>query len=199
MKKTFADKKRRMRTIFLRLRKAYPDTRCALYFRTPWELLVATVLSARALLLLSSYQRLKQADPGFNPANVLTMKMLVSEDTYRTRAIGFFTELLERVRALPGVQAAATTLDLPLDGWVWDVRYTAPSEGGGDQKHGAHQHQISKDYFRAMGIPLLMGRDFHDSDSMKTGDQVVIVNEDLARRTYGVANVLGRHIFDEKG
>ncbi|MFH1800264.1 MAG: endonuclease III [Candidatus Omnitrophota bacterium] len=47
MKETFADKKRRVRTIFLRLRKSYPDTRCALYFRTPWELLVAAVLSAQ--------------------------------------------------------------------------------------------------------------------------------------------------------
>lgn len=47
MKETMADKKKRLRAIFLRLRKAYPDTRCALYFRTPWELLVATVLSAQ--------------------------------------------------------------------------------------------------------------------------------------------------------
>ncbi len=163
------------------------------------EVVLATVLSASAFLLLNSYQRLKQVDPGFDPGNVLTIKMLVSEDTYRTRATVFFRELLERVRALPGVQAAATTLDLPLDGWVWDVRYTAAPEGGGDQKHGAHQHQISRDYFRTMGIPLLMGRDFRDSDTMLTGNQVVIVNEDLARRTFGVTNVLGRHIFDEKG
>jgi endonuclease-3 len=47
MKETFADKKKRLRKIFLRLRKAYPDIRCALYFETPWELLVATVLSAQ--------------------------------------------------------------------------------------------------------------------------------------------------------
>ena len=163
------------------------------------EVALATVLAASAFLLLNSYQRIIRVDPGFSPRNVLTMKMLVSEDTYRRRATAFFTEVLDRVRALPEVQAAATTLDLPLDGWVWDVRYTAASAGSDVQKHGAHQHHVSRDYFRTMGIPLLLGRDFRDSDTMKTGDQVSIVNAELARRTFGVQNVIGRHIFDEKG
>jgi putative ABC transport system permease protein len=163
------------------------------------EVALATVLSASACLLLNSYRHLKRIDPGFNPGNLLTMKMLVSDDTYRTHPTRFFKELLERVRALPGVQAAATTLDLPLDGWVWDVRYTAASAGSGDQKHSAHQHQISKDYFCTMGIPLLMGRDFRDSDTIMTRYEVAIVNDDLARRTFGVQNVLGQRIFDEKG
>lgn len=125
--------------------------------------------------------------------------MLVSEEIYRSRATQFFAELLERIRALPGVEVAVTSLDLPLDGWVWDVRYTADSAWSYDQTRSAHQHQVSRDYFRAMGIPLLLGRDFRDSDTMQTGNQVAIVNQDLVRRTFGVQNALGQHVFDEKG
>ena len=92
MKETFAAKKKRMRAIFLRLRKAYPDIRCALYFWTPWELLVATVLSAQCTdklvnrvtpALFKKYPNLR-AFAAASPGTV--EKMIRSTGFYRNKA-----------------------------------------------------------------------------------------------------------------
>jgi len=105
MKETLADKKRRVRAIFLRLRKAYPDTRCALHFRTPWELLVATVLSAQCTdklvnrvtpVLFKRYRNVR-AFAAANPGTV--EKAVRSTGFYRNKTrniLGAAKKVLER-------------------------------------------------------------------------------------------------------
>jgi putative ABC transport system permease protein len=151
------------------------------------EVALALVLLIGAGLVMKSFWRIQQVNPGFAADHVLAMEMeLPTDSKYRTRPeqAEFFRRVLENVRSLPMVRSAGVTNQLPLDTsdeprTDFTIVGRAPLPSG--QGYLADYRDASPDYFRAMGIPLLKGRAFTDQDKADR-PMVVIINETLARR-----------------
>jgi predicted permease len=164
------------------------------------EVALAVVLVVGAGLLVKSLAHLYTTDPGFRPERVLTARMLLVPARYEddARRAGVVRQILERVRALPGVRAAGSIHFLPLSGaesgtgaYRLDRPKPAPGEG-----RGASVSVISPGYLAAMSIPIRSGRDLDDGDSLHT-QRVALVNEALAREFYPGEDPLGRPFFVE--
>jgi putative ABC transport system permease protein len=164
-------------------------------------LLVAEVSLALALLvgaglLLRSMAHALSVELGFNPDRLLTMQLQPPDSDYdAARLRVFFDECLARVSALPGVESAATTHALPIDGSQWNTLVHAadkpvPQPG---QFPNTEFTPISANYFEAMGIRLSQGRWFNSADSA-SAPTVAIVNESLARRIWPGEDPLGKRL-----
>jgi putative ABC transport system permease protein len=156
------------------------------------ETALAMVLLAGAGLVIKSFWRLNQTDPGFNPAGVLTAQLDPSGDRYKEfpQVVGFYDQLLERVGSIPGVQNVGiiNSLDATMPASV-DEHAPVPQE----QRPQVATNQVSGDYFRAMGIPLRAGRFFNARD-VKGAPAVVIIDEALARKQFPGEDPLGKHL-----
>jgi putative ABC transport system permease protein len=149
------------------------------------ETALALVLLVGAGLMLKSLYHLIQVSPGFEPARVLTMEMDLRSDQYSKEPaiLNFWQQLLDRVRQIPGVESAALGTVVPLTGNHnrSDVTIEGlPAPGPGEFPHPDY-HIISSAYTNTMGIPLLRGRTFTDSDN-ETAPSVALVNATMARR-----------------
>ncbi len=160
------------------------------------EVALSLMLLIGAGLLFRSFLILQAVKPGFSPRNVLTMRIAPSGEGYREarEQRAFYSQIIERIRALPGVQSAGAISTLPLskgpvNGYVIEGRPPVTA----DKMPGANRRHVSPDYFRTMGIPLLKGRTFTDRDTADNPG-VVIVNEALARREYPAEDPIGRRI-----
>src|SRR5947199_984106 len=164
------------------------------------EFALALVLLVGAGLLIKTFVNLNQVDLGFDPHNVLTMRIALLGPGYqeRSRQTEFFRQLLQKVKSLPGV-ASAAVIDgggLPPDGGNGDSflivgRPTPPPNEFPD----AVNRVISPDYFRTMGIPLVRGRYFTEADN-PDAPRVVIVNERLAQEHWpGGDPIVGQLTF----
>jgi putative ABC transport system permease protein len=174
------------------------------------EVALTFVLLAGAGLLLLSFQRLLQVDPGFAAARVLTCRIDLPGDRYQTHArqILFYHALLEKLRALPGVRAASLASQLPLDNNNWDMLFLIEGkpEPPPHLQPSLQVNLIAPDYFQAMGIPLLQGRDFTEQDNREhvrgassgnnwgDGLNSVIVDEEFAKRYWPNQSPLGQRI-----
>ncbi len=168
-----------------------------------FEVAIAIVVLVCAGLLIESLRRLQNINPGFNSKNVLTLKMGLPDVKYTTeKQVAFYRELLERINALPGVARASAVLPLPLGGDR--VRVSFETEGRpmaqGDLPT-AELRTIGMDYFAAMGIPLVKGRDFTARDNGKAPG-VIIVNSAFVEKFFPGEDPIGKHIkpgisFDE--
>jgi putative ABC transport system permease protein len=165
-------------------------------------LVVGQVALALALLVggglvVRSYQRLLAIDPGFDPAQTLVFNLTLPAGSYRSapQADAFFAELLDRLRTLPGVEAAASTLALPLAGGM-DVEsaFTLPdAPRAPGERAVAKLRPVSLDYLSTMEIPLVEGRGFTSADA-RDAPPVVVVSATLARRYLGGSSPLGRRL-----
>jgi len=160
------------------------------------ELALTLVLLVAAGLLMKNAVRLQHTDSGLQPENVLVMDVALPAARYGTpeRKVAFYREVLQRVRALPGMRRAGLINDLPLRG---STSFNFTVEGRPAPKPGdvpeAFEGVISSDYFRALGIPLRKGRDFEESDGPAT-KPVVIVNEALVQRYFPGEDAIGKRI-----
>ena len=158
------------------------------------EVAFALVLLIGAGLMIKSFIRLQQVDPGFDPNNILALRISLPESKYKEdqQVIAFYQQALERINNLSGVKAGTTSVP-PLKGFSWTSDFTIegrpPEEYGKEVRH----KEISPDYFRALGIPLLSGRLFTDSDN-KDRPVVVIINETLARRFFAGEDPIGKRL-----
>ncbi len=153
-------------------------------------------------LFVRSLQNLKATDTGFRDMdNLITFQLSPARNGYDApRTVHFYSELLDRVRAIPGVRSAALASVPLLHGWEWDS--TTQVEGhqakdGEDMQ--AFMNSLSPGYFETMGIPILQGRDFNRRDIDEAADiareaRVAIVNERFARHFFGDKNPIGRRI-----
>ncbi|MEK6321115.1 MAG: ABC transporter permease [Acidobacteriota bacterium] len=163
------------------------------------EVALAMVLLAGAGLLIKSLARLLASDPGFNPQNVVTMQILPRE-AYPSRAqlMVFHSQLLERLAAMPGVEAVCVLNDRPgfEPGWQNDIN---PEINGEYLKINAGElinvdwGIITSDYFKTMGIPIKQGRSFTEQE-IAQGAPVMLVDEQLANRFWPQGDALGKHI-----
>jgi len=161
------------------------------------EVALAAVLLIGAGLMLRSLHRLLAVNPGLDPANLLTMQLWLSASNYPEahEVTTFYRQTLERIRALPGVEAASAINFLPFSGW-WDfvdfaIEGRAPAAPG--EAFTAPYRVIDPDYFRAMRIPLRQGRPFTEQDTGETTG-VAIINETMARRFWPGENPVGQRI-----
>lgn len=152
------------------------------------EVALSLVLLMGAGVMIQSLLNLRHGDAGFDPNNVLTMRMRLIGARYPTPAqrFAFFQAALQRIRALPGVEAAGTVDDLPFaDG----SSQTLHLEGEAPlvEPVAVQVRQVTPGYLRAMGIPVLHGRDIVDSDA-----EVLLVSRDAAKLYWGDTDPIGR-------
>ena len=161
------------------------------------EMTLAFVLLIAAGLLLKSFVRLQNVDPGFNPHQVLTMDLWLPDTKYsRGKPVSnFLAEVQRRVAVLPGVQSAALADILPLSGSKSDSSFAI--EGSvSDVMPDEQIRTVSPDYFRVLQTPLLRGRFFTDADTADA-PPVAIINQALAKRYWPNENAVGKRItFD---
>ena len=161
------------------------------------EVALALVLLVGASLLLKSFARLQNVNPGFEPKNVLTMEVALPVLKYpRGKPVAdFYAEANRRVKALPGVQAAAFTSILPLSGTNSDSSFVI--EGRDPMVEKAFPDEeiryVTPEYFSVLTVPLLQGRFFNDGDQFD-GPRVVIVNNSFAKKWFPNQEVVGKRI-----
>lgn len=163
------------------------------------EIAISFVLMVGAGLLLRSFGKLLQVDPGFQPEKLLAVTVFLPERKYAHGApqTAFFDALLERARNLPDVVSAAAVTTLPMNpvGINYDLPFSVDGEAP-EAATGAPRLDFrlaSPDYFRTLGVPLLRGRDFNRDDRHGT-PPVTIVNQTLARRFFGSSDPVGRRV-----
>ena len=165
------------------------------------QVTVSLVLVIAGALFVRALVRAASIDPGFIQRNVDVVTLDLSLSGYgEADALAFANRALERVRALPGVQAASFTVDLPLDGGrlgLGRLRVPGQQPPNGMDWLPADWNAVSSDHFTTLGIPLLRGRDFTAADG-KSAPAVIIVNEAMARSVWHTTDVIGRQFEDDK-
>lgn len=156
------------------------------------EVAISLVLMCGSVLLFKSLVRLQMVDIGANTTNVISASVDINRDAYPTpdRAAAFYTSLVEQVRAIPGVIAAAMASDVPLEG-TGGENLRLPD--GGDRRLSVRFKRAGAGYFETLGIPRLGGRTFTESDRRGT-PYVTVINDALARdlrATFGMENPIG--------
>ncbi len=159
------------------------------------EAAFAFLLLVGSGLMIRSLIRLQQADHGFHPDHVLTMRVPLGSreqpkpSQYDTKPLqmAFYRDVLERIARIPGVKNAAVVNNLPLSGFNTSVPVNLPD----GRSVLLATRTISSQYFRAMGIPLVAGRAFEESDQ-SGAPAVAIINEYLAHQLFGDRNPIGR-------
>ena len=164
------------------------------------EVALSLLLLTGAGLLIKSLDELRQVDKGFDETNILTLNVPLSESRYSEESVwqAFQTELLQRVKALPGVEFAATSNIIPLGGNSWETGI-AP-EGvdpyDGDNRASVLNMIVHTEYFDAMGIPIIRGRGFTLADDA-ANPPVAIVDESLAERYWPGEDPIGKQVTME--
>lgn len=161
------------------------------------EIALSLVLLVGAGLMIQSFLRLQRVNIGLNTANVLKAGVTLPPAKYREpdQRGAFFKQLIERLRSLPGVETASATSTVPLSGGGWGRSLTVegyPVLSVGQAPMIQHT-VVTPDYFRTMGIGMVSGRDFTDSDA-NGAPLVTIIDERLAREYWPNENPVGKRI-----
>jgi putative ABC transport system permease protein len=166
------------------------------------QVALAIVLLAGAGLMLKSFWRAQSAPLGFDPHGVVNFEIALPDAKYKTdeQKDAFWTRLLERVKNIPGVEAAAISANSPFDQTEWDsgfhVTGTPPAPAG--QQPSVEVSPVSLDYFRVMGMPILRGRNFapEDTPGEKGHSRSIIIDETFAKKYFAGKDPIGQHIDD---
>ncbi|MBZ5591600.1 MAG: ABC transporter permease [Acidobacteriia bacterium] len=166
------------------------------------EVALAFVLVIGAGLMIKSFWHLLEANPGFNPNHLLTLRVKLPNDAkdskYREpgQRAAVFQRFLTSVAAVPGIQSAALAEIIPLSQDDMDMGFFVIKEAPPlpvDEHLAADLRDISPSYFGTMGIPLIKGRAFTDHDNAE-GPRVVVIDETLASRLFPGEDPVGKHL-----
>ena len=168
------------------------------------EVAIALVLLAGAGLMIKSFQRLLQVNMGFRTEKTLTLRLTIPPTTYKENAqiAGFYRQLLDKVKALPGVESAGAISHLPLSG-SYSSGSTAVEGADTDETLKSFQgipyieadrRSVSPDYFSTMGIALKAGRLFTDADN-ESAPPVAVVDESFQRRFWPNGSAVGKRFI----
>jgi predicted permease len=166
------------------------------------EIALALVLLTGAALLIRTFVGLRAVNPGFDAHNVLTMQTSLAGGVYSSTAkeADFVVQVVRRTEGLPGVEAVAAAVALPVSGGIdlpFSIAGKSPPKGGaysGDEQW----RFVSPHYFTVFRIPLQRGRVFSDSDAGKAA-RVVIINAAMARKYFPKEDPVGQNITIGKG
>jgi len=166
------------------------------------EMGLALVVLVSAGLLVRSFWRVQQVNPGFAPKNTLAMSLVLPATKYKEPAqrVNFYNEALRRIRALPGVQSAGATSILPLSGNNSSGSFQIEGRvipQGQSSPHG-DRWAATTDYFSTMRIPIIRGRFFDDRDTMES-QPVAIIDETMARKYWPDEDPMGKRITFQGG
>ena len=158
---------------------------------------LAVVLLVGAGLLGNSFVRLLRVNPGFNPNGVVAAQLFLSPVEYPERDLRgalMLQQMLEKVRSIPGVRSAGLVTALPITGgastdFVVEGRPLPPV----NDEPSADIRSVDAGYFRAMGIPLLAGREFTEADN-STAKRVMVINQTMARQYWPNESPIGEHV-----
>jgi putative ABC transport system permease protein len=161
------------------------------------EVALALVPLVGAGLMVKSFMRLQDVDPGFNPERVLAVEGYLPRTTYKEgqQATAFYRDLLTKVQNLPGVEAAGAIDTLPLSGggnvfaFFVEGRTYQPTDNTPD----AEYRVVTPEYFATMNIPLLRGRYLSEQDGPNT-PKAFVINDTLARRYFGDEDPIGKRV-----
>ncbi len=161
------------------------------------EVALAAVLLIAATLAVRSFGKLRQLDFGFRPDHVVALRMDFPKFRYATeeQAFVFVQQILDGTRAIPAVQYASSGLVFPLSDEIAETNFQT-EESMKDPKNSpstALANRVAPDFFQTLGIPLRAGRDFALTDT-KGKPLVFIVNETLARQSFGSIDAVGKRI-----
>jgi len=164
------------------------------------EVALSLVLLIGAGLLIRSFVRLQRVSPGFNPSQVISLRLGASGRQFQERsdAVEFFRQMGDRIASVPGVKARGAVAALPFTSAVsWgsmNVEGFIPQPG---QELQVDQRAASPDYFRTMEIPLLKGRQFNDFDAQPDAQPVAIIDEKFAQRFWPNQDPIGKHLWND--
>ncbi len=160
------------------------------------EIAIALVVLIGAGLLLQTFRRLQQVDLGFDTHNILTATVELPDARYPKpeQAAAFYQILLDRLKAMPGVEAVSAIVPQPLSGDTMMISFDIEGRNiPKGERPASHFRSISLDYFSVMKIPLLAGRAFTERDDAHSPG-VVIVNETFAKRHFPNESPIGKHV-----
>jgi putative ABC transport system permease protein len=160
------------------------------------EVAACVVLLVGAGLLLRSFGRLLEVDPGFRGEGVLTVRVELPQRRYPDDPSQetFFRRVTSEVASLPGVRAVGAVQSIPFQlDWVFSFRIEGRPEPESGQEPSANYYVVTPEYFRAMGIRLVRGRVFTEQDR-RDAPPVAIVNEKLARELFPGEDALGKRL-----
>ena len=162
------------------------------------EVALALLLLCGAGLMLRTFLQLNRVNPGFQTEHLLTMKIALPSGEYPRieQTSVYLDRLLERLRALPGVQSVAAASTLPLSGESDWGTFLIAGRGAPDwtKASAASWRGVSVDYFRTLGVPLLRGREFTLADVKN--QNAIIVNEAMAKKFWPQADPIGQQILN---
>lgn len=165
------------------------------------EIAMAFVLLCGAALLLRSFYRLQQVDPGFDTTNVITMRPPMTTEQYPDgpRIVSYQAELLEKVRGVPGVHEAAATSALPLRGWSDGMPFLIEGRPFVDvaNRPACGFKSVTPSYLAALGMHMIKGRWLAESDTAGSVP-VTVINETMARRYFKNEDPIGKRIRIEQ-
>jgi predicted permease len=160
------------------------------------EFALALPLLVGAGLMINSFMRLQQVNPGFDPDHLLTVQLPLPAQKYPKveQAAIFHQEMLRRIQTLPGVRSASITTSLPLVGgdtndFILEVRPTPP----GKSDDVAEFLSVSPEYFRTLGVPLRKGRYLSEQDD-ENAPPVMVISESMARRYFPGEDPIGMRL-----
>lgn len=164
------------------------------------EIALALAVLVGAGLLVKSFMRVQEVNPGFNPQGLLTMSVSLPDFKYSEapQRANFYKQLIHDVSALPGVQSAGAVSVLPLSGQGSSGSFRIEGRDvppGQSPPHGA-RWAATPDYFKTMGIPIIRGRYFEERDTAD-GKQVVIIDQALAAKYWPNEDPLGKRMVFE--
>ncbi len=156
------------------------------------QVTLALVLLIGAGLLIRSFQRLQEVDIGFDPTDVLTMRLSLPTSEYPDDACArFHSRLDERLRSVPGVEEVGIVYPLPLDGGGFALKPHLQGRPPNDAHPAAAVRAVSPGYFETARIPLIRGRHFTQRDDLEA-QQVAIINETSARAFWPGEDPIGQ-------
>jgi len=160
------------------------------------EIALALVVVTGAVLMTRTMYKIAHVDPGFQSDHVLTMRFDIQDPKYvAAKQESFRRDVLTNVKAIPGVESAAFTLSLPIEGSGWGSVFIVGDQPVPERSQlpSAAFNPISPEYIKTMRIPLLKGRFFTEADAEKSPD-VVLINETMARRYWPNENPIGKRV-----
>ena len=161
------------------------------------ELALSVMLLAGAMLLIRSYRALEGIDLGFDEHGILSMRISLPETAYAapTRRATFYHELFDRIAALPGVETVGSAQGIPFSGWNVQAGMSIEGRPAPQPNHEfiSHFQEITPNYFKAIGVPILRGRGIAPTDR-DSSNHIGVINQAFADRAFAGENPIGKRV-----